>query len=496
MTDRKRTQRIIFSLIAVFVVGALTLTWFPLTKTVAVDLGGASGEVRISPRFILMPQGCTTYTWRVDNIQSIWFDNNASVGESSERVCGFVDGPPPLLVQFTDNSQFVYRLSPVIMAQQPLVWLGALLSIVGLLYALIPPRVSGVMLRGAQVVLVWVVLLMLMLEGGFRLWIVTTGTPSQRTLYLGSAEDVQLANQNFVAVPFINYTSSPVRDDVNALGLRNAPVSLDKPADTFRIIAVGGSTTYGDGIEADETWPVRLQHYLHEDYGYTHVEVINAGQPAYQMLNSLVNYQARLTELSPDMVMIYHAANDAAAARFSEDCYRGENMNLGLAKSARWAFDVQQLGPSAFLRFVNISLGRIESPTLHPGVPSNVVFGCDTDTPLNTSVRYFERNLRYLLVALEADAVQPVLSTWAYRDVAQPENALINYHRDYVPLINDAIRAHAETFDVPLIDLAQELPADATYWQADTIHQTPDGTNAQAALYAAALHDAELIPPR
>ena len=47
--------------------------------------------------------------------------------------------------------------------------------------------------------------------------------------------------------------------EINSQGLRGPEFVMDKPNDVYRIIAVGGSTTFGLGVEDSFSWPTLLQ---------------------------------------------------------------------------------------------------------------------------------------------------------------------------------------------------------------------------------------------
>ncbi len=76
----------------------------------------------------------------------------------------------------------------------------------------------------------------------------------------------------------------------------------------FRIVCLGGSTTWGTGVEPAEAWPMVLERILRDD-GYD-IEVINAGFPWYTTADSLVNYSLLLRYYQPDAVVIMHGVND------------------------------------------------------------------------------------------------------------------------------------------------------------------------------------------
>lgn len=103
------------------------------------------------------------------------------------------------------------------------------------------------------------------------------------------------------------YSSRSTR--VNALGLRGPEIQATKPAGVFRILCMGGSTTYGHGVTDEQTWPALLEHKLREA-GWSQVQVINGGVFAWGMEHILVTLgERRLAELQPDLVLVYSGWN-------------------------------------------------------------------------------------------------------------------------------------------------------------------------------------------
>ena len=105
---------------------------------------------------------------------------------------------------------------------------------------------------------------------------------------------------------------------------RDAPVSIEKPAKTIRIIALGTSALYGIGASApypthrplynDETitgmLEASLNQRLTQNGSEFRVEVINAGVSAYQTFHELMYLNADLLEYSPDIVINIDGHND------------------------------------------------------------------------------------------------------------------------------------------------------------------------------------------
>lgn len=76
----------------------------------------------------------------------------------------------------------------------------------------------------------------------------------------------------------------------------------------FRVVCLGGSTTWGQNVRAESAWPAVMERLL-RNRGYD-VEVINAGVPWYSTAQSLVNYATQMRYFDPDLVIVMHGVND------------------------------------------------------------------------------------------------------------------------------------------------------------------------------------------
>jgi len=97
----------------------------------------------------------------------------------------------------------------------------------------------------------------------------------------------------------------------NRYGMRDTDFPRHKAPGTVRIMAVGGSTTFGSYISDNEhTYPAVLERLLEEKFPEQNIEVINTAVPGYNTTNSLIHLITRLVYYEPDIVLIYHAIND------------------------------------------------------------------------------------------------------------------------------------------------------------------------------------------
>jgi lysophospholipase L1-like esterase len=103
----------------------------------------------------------------------------------------------------------------------------------------------------------------------------------------------------------------------NAMGFRGPVVAIPKPADTFRIVLLGESTTHGWGVNDDETVDAYMRGVLAERYRARRFEVVNLafdGYDSYQLYERLRTDGLRL---EPDLLIVNAGINDVRNARFA-----------------------------------------------------------------------------------------------------------------------------------------------------------------------------------
>jgi hypothetical protein len=147
-----------------------------------------------------------------------------------------------------------------------------------------------------------------LLELGSRIWLKYFADEAsyQRYQFVGQ---VMSSNLKWSPHHYLNHYPTPNyrkgSTSHNSLGFRGKEISPTKGPDTYRIVAIGGSTTYTSAVEDDEkTFTAQLNKILAEDFAYRNVEVINAGVVAYNSWESLINFQFRVLDLDPDLVIV------------------------------------------------------------------------------------------------------------------------------------------------------------------------------------------------
>jgi len=114
------------------------------------------------------------------------------------------------------------------------------------------------------------------------------------------------------------FAGVPVR--INSLGFRDPrEYELAKQHDTFRILVIGDSVTFGHGALFETTYPYLLEQRLTRWRGDVRWQVWNLGVPGYNTSQELAYLNEVGPSFSPDLVVIGFYPNDFTANQDGED---------------------------------------------------------------------------------------------------------------------------------------------------------------------------------
>ena len=365
--------------------------------------------------------------------------------------------------------------------------------------ALKPPRLADLALASTSLALTFA-----LLEVGSRLWLNYIATPEQvdRFVLFSSLDPGDFA---FTPHQYLSYAPTPgYRNGLtshNSLGFRNAEVSLQKPGGVYRIVALGGSSTYDVRIEDNaRTFTAQLEELLRTQYGHPAVEVINAGVPGYNSWEMLINLEFRVLDLDPDLVIIYEGTNDVHARMVAPGTYRGDNSG----RRQPWTVPPVALWEhSALLRIFARSLNLTRQVSIDDFVSAPSYLSWPYEYRLDEEALdpaellsqnppvFFRRNLENMIAVAEAQEVEVLLSTWAYSPNLSDYAAKDYYQRAFQEN-NEVVVDVAHSRDVPLFDFAAVMPQVAAYW-ADGRHVNEAGAAEKAQLFAQFIETQGLI---
>ncbi|MFP6584988.1 MAG: SGNH/GDSL hydrolase family protein [Candidatus Hydrogenedentota bacterium] len=304
----------------------------------------------------------------------------------------------------------------------------------------------------------------------------------------------------------------------NADGYRGDPIPAVKDPNEFRIVCVGGSTTYTSFVDVpSNSYPAVLERELHER-GFTHVRVINAGAEGWASWETLVNVNFRVLDLDPDMVIIYHAVNDVISRIvWPAKAFRGDRSGT-LQHTSGLDRPEPVFERSTLTRMLMVSLGRWSSPlelrnTFAKMLPTDKFWlyynqnrkgrypqGVFKTTPIErilevNTTDYFERNIESVIVTCKQQGIVPVLATFKVNRnfdgpvLAQP--ALVDAIEEH----NQVTRTIGAELNVPVFEFAEAFSSDMNLF-SDPVHLTEEGAQLKGSLFADFLESQNLLGVR
>jgi len=98
---------------------------------------------------------------------------------------------------------------------------------------------------------------------------------------------------------------------LNMFGLRGPDVSGMKQPNGFRVLCLGDSITFGEGVREEDTYAMQLQKLLAAAMPDRKVEVLNEGVQGYGTKEEINSYHLLGAAYQPDVVIIGFFLNDA-----------------------------------------------------------------------------------------------------------------------------------------------------------------------------------------
>jgi GDSL-like lipase/acylhydrolase family protein len=159
-------------------------------------------------------------------------------------------------------------------------------------------------------------------------------SPSQRQRLVGQASRiVPPIYQPFpLSGPMLFYVMTPKTKfgkvlgatlTTNDLGFRKGPTG-PKPEGVKRIVVIGDSWTFGQGVEYDDTFTHHLEQLLNRTGAKW--QVYNLGVPGWNIENEIAALRTLFSRLQPDVVVLCPTSNDIDD---SYDVWNGRLVNRG-----------------------------------------------------------------------------------------------------------------------------------------------------------------------
>jgi lysophospholipase L1-like esterase len=281
---------------------------------------------------------------------------------------------------------------------------------------------------------------------------------------------------------------------------------LEKPKDTFRIITLGGSTTYNPRLPEDKRYPNVLEELLKKNYPELNIEVFNAGMDWYTTKHSLINYVTYLRDWQPNLVIVMHAINDLCRS-FSPPSYAVGPYNRSW--SHFYGPSIRGAKPPAFEKRI---LEKLFDKWFYTLKNRERTISLDS----YISLEDFERHLRYLIHYIKSDNVKIILMTqpYIYKDQMSTEELSVLWFgstyckqkfnffqyqysspsslRVAMEAFNNVTRELSLEEELILVDLETQIRKDLVNF-SDDVHYTVEGARQVAEIVAKRIIEEKLI---
>jgi lysophospholipase L1-like esterase len=307
----------------------------------------------------------------------------------------------------------------------------------------------------------------------------------------------------------------PIRFSVNHLGFRGDHLLMPKPPGEVRIFMVGGSTTECLYLDDADALTRVLQDRLVES-GFSSARVYGAAKSGDRSYDHIAMLVHRLVHLEPDLVIVFAGVNDLLAGINGVDY-------LLLPQNARPTAVRWLTFESLTLWATEFQLPRLVYAALQPRKYRNAVENIAWESnyrkfaslrralpvaedPIVPSTDAYARNLTTKAAVAQAHGFELVFKTqattwnsdiddevekWHWMNAARDVSFSAEWMDDAMEAYNDAMRAVAGAHDVPLFDLAAEIPKSLEFFY-DDVHFNIRGAAEAGTLLAEFLVEAVL----
>lgn len=291
-----------------------------------------------------------------------------------------------------------------------------------------------------------------------------------------------------------------------------------KPPGTFRVVALGESSTFGLANDDEHTYPAMLEQRLAARLPGWKVEVFNLGIPHFRSNNILAAARAELPSLQPDIVTLYAGYNNAMVFRTVE-------RPGALYRIKEWlkshSVTYRALHPYVVTAYQKITrlLKRDVVGLPHLGIPVELT-AARVEKVRAVARAEYSTDLDSLAAVVRASGARLVLITQSFTLARLPGARLAGPYRPYlkevahvdsilaakgsIPAPYSTLLVHrdildefakaASRHDLPLVDGVGALDRERETVMASFVHLTDEGNSRLSAAIESTLVRSNLLP--
>jgi hypothetical protein len=288
-------------------------------------------------------------------------------------------------------------------------------------------------------------------------------------------------NALYKAHPFLQYTGNPQSPNgkFNRLGFKGEDFIYEKKTGTYRVAALGGSTT-------ERGYPQLLENYLneHKTKGDSlDFEVYNFGISGWTSAHSLSNLLLNVLDFQPDLLIVHHAWNDVLIRNTWKEKFRNDYSHIYQNFRQPLVPDRYLLRLSMFYRYLKymydkeaLNHGLETLSTNREGAYRNILPFSDME-----ELRPFQRNIKSMIKVAHVNEIKVLLSTQPH---THDSTAALFLSAPHIDQCNALLRAIAEAdSSVYFLDLDSLISGKRDHLFIDLGHMSKEGLKVKATTF-------------
>ena len=226
---------------------------------------------------------------------------------------------------------------------------------------------------------------------------------------------------------------------LNFMGLRGKDFDIEKKDGVYRIICLGGSSTFGVGLDETDTYPYKLENLLSRDTGYRRFEIINAGVLAYNLTQINIFLAEKLLKYRPDMIIVISCINNIFPSDYSRYYVSGKKKRIS-------QFLNYFLHKSMTYRLIEVGILKLRYENK---LPKNIF----TNIAISSRVEDYGYNIKSLNEICQQNGIELLLCTQPCLEEGIGEVL----YGEFILFTQKLLRV-AKSLDIIIIDLNDKFP--------------------------------------
>ena len=146
---------------------------------------------------------------------------------------------------------------------------------------------------------------------------------------------------------------------INSVGIRDSEYPPRAPSGVYRILALGDSQTFGNGLKLEDTWPKQLESELNQSNLNLRFEVVNSGLPGSDTWQHEIMLERMIKNYHPDSVVLAFYVNDVVKRHIPKPSWHKSNNE----KRIRIIYALKQSALLLSLRQAYYTIRQAVAPT-------------------------------------------------------------------------------------------------------------------------------------